>query len=49
MSKEKFELDNYTAEAIHHMLNFIEDASNDGMVVAVYEEGKEAKKMRQKS
>ena len=49
MSKEKLELDNYTAETRHHMLEVIEHAANDGVVLAIYEKCKEDTKMRQKS
>jgi len=35
MSKEKFELGSYTADAGHHMLKVTEHPANDGMLVVV--------------
>ena len=41
---EKFELENYTAEARHHMLKVIEQALNDDVVIVAYEDYKDATK-----
>ena len=37
MSIEKFELESYTAEGIHHMLKLFERALEDDFVVVAYE------------
>ena len=44
MSIEKFELENYTAEARHHMLNLIGGTLKDDMIVVAYEDSKDATK-----
>ena len=44
MSTEKLELENYTAEARHHMLEVIERVLKDDLVFVAYEDLEDATK-----
>ena len=44
MFLEKLELENYTAEARHHMLKLMGGTLKDNMIVVAYEDSKDATK-----